>query len=121
MRTALRFPLAISGLAAMLIAAPFSAYADLAKGKELFSQRCSMCHGESGAGDGPVAASLPPDIKPRNLQLAEMKFATDDAKLTQLLKNGGGGVGLNPLMPPQPDLNDADLASVISFVHTLKK
>jgi high-affinity iron transporter len=33
---------------------------DLAQGKELFEKNCTSCHGITGAGDGPLAASLDP-------------------------------------------------------------
>jgi protein SCO1/2 len=36
----------------------------LARGKTLFSQTCSTCHGPEGRGDGPAGANLTP--KPRN-------------------------------------------------------
>ena len=39
----------------------------LARGKELFSSNCAQCHGESGHGDGPGAATLNP--APRNFAL----------------------------------------------------
>ena len=100
---------------------PSLSYADLARGKELFGQRCASCHGNGGAGDGPVAAAFPADQKPRNLTEAKFKYATDDAKMLNLLHKGGSGVGLSALMPPQPDLPDADLKSIIEFVRTLKK
>jgi len=95
--------------------------ADLAKGKTLYSQRCSTCHGEKGAGDGPIALSLPAEQKPRNLQEGKNKFATDDDKFRQLIKKGGAAVGLNVLMPAQSDLKDDDIDSLLLFVHSLKK
>ncbi len=95
--------------------------ADLQRGKTLFDQRCSSCHGALGAGDGPVAAALPPEQKPRNLAEGKWKFATDDAKMKELLKKGGAALGLSALMPMQPDLSDADLDSIIAFIHSLKK
>jgi high-affinity iron transporter len=98
-----------------------SSIADVAQGKKLFAERCASCHGIAGAGDGPVAASLPPEMKPRNLQTPDRKFATDDAKFLELLKKGGATVGLSPMMPGQPDLSDADLSSIIAFTNTLKK
>lgn len=98
-----------------------TAQADAAKGKEIFDQRCTTCHGALGAGDGPVAAALPADQKPRNLQQAQFKYATDDAKLKEIIHKGGAAFGLNPLMPPQADLSDADLSSVVEYVHSLKK
>ena len=112
--------LALSLTASFLIAPSLSS-ADVAKGKELFSQRCATCHGAEGAGDGPVAQGLPAEMKPRNLQEFKVKYATDDAKFLELLKKGGAAVGLNPLMPQQPDLKDEELKSIIQFVHSLKK
>ena len=95
--------------------------ADMEKGKTLYTQRCAGCHGDKGAGDGPVAQALPPDQKPRNFQEGGFKFATDDAKMKELFKKGGAGVGLSPLMPPQPDLSDPDLESLVLVVKSLKK
>ena len=104
-----------------LVSASPAICADKDKGKALFDVNCSSCHGPQGAGDGPVAAALPPESKPRNLQEAKMKFATDDTKFKELLKKGGAALGLNPLMPPQPALSEADMDNVIAFVHTLRK
>ena len=99
---------------------PIAANADIGKGKTLFETRCAACHGSTGAGDGPVAAGLPPETKPRNLQNGELKVAADDAKFTELLQKGGGALGLSPLMPSQPDLGAADIASIIEYVKSLR-
>ena len=95
--------------------------ADLAKGKAIFTERCVMCHGPNGAGDGPVAQTLPPENRPRNLQTDGFKVAKDDAKLKELLQKGGAALGLNPLMPPAVGLSDADLDNLIAFVRSLHK
>jgi mono/diheme cytochrome c family protein len=49
-------------VAAAIILASSGAYADDAEpsGKVLFERFCASCHGVSGKGDGPVAASLQP-------------------------------------------------------------
>lgn len=95
--------------------------ADAAKGATLFAQRCAMCHGEKGHGDGALAATMPEGQKPRNLaQASGYKYATDDAKFKELLQKGGAGVGLSVLMPGQSDLKDADLENIIAYVKTLK-
>jgi cytochrome c551/c552 len=51
----------------------------------------------------------------------EMKYAKDDAKLTETIKKGGAAVGLSVMMPGQVDLNDSDLASLVAYVKSLKK
>ena len=94
---------------------------DAAKGKVLFESICSTCHGPDGLGDGPLAATLPADTKPRNLQTGTLKYATDDTKLHTLLKGGGGAVGLSPLMTGAPGVSDDDIDNIIAFIHTLRK
>jgi len=93
---------------------------DLEKGKTLYAQRCATCHGDKGAGDGPIAASLPAEQKPRNFQEAKYKYATDDDKFKELIKKGGAAVGLSMLMPGQADLSDDDIESLLLFVYSLK-
>jgi mono/diheme cytochrome c family protein len=111
----------IIAVVSLLLASSSAAFAaDAAKGGTLYAQRCAMCHGDKGAGDGPVAATIPEGMKPRNLT-AEYKYATDDAKFKELLQKGGAGVGLSPLMPAQSDLKPEDLDNIIAFVKTLKK
>jgi len=95
--------------------------ADIEKGKTLFAQRCAMCHGDKGEGNGPLAATMPEGQKPRNLTAGGNKYATDDAKLTELLQKGGAALGLSVLMPGQSDLKPADLADLVAFVNSLKK
>ena len=101
---------------------PLSAFADAALGKAIFAQRCASCHGNEGKGDGPVAAGLPPNMKPRNLNdKTSYKYATDDAKIKDVIVKGGVPFGLNPLMAPQSGLSDADLANLVEFVKSLQK
>ncbi len=104
---------------AVLCSPAFSA--DLAKGKALYEGLCQSCHGATGAGDGPVGAALPPEMKPRDLKDGKMKFATDDAKFMEMLKKGGGAVGLNALMPAQSQLSDEEMKNVIAYVRALHK
>jgi cytochrome c len=103
-----------------LLSTPASA-ADAAKGATLYAQRCAMCHGEKGAGDGALAATLPEGQKPRNLSGGNNKYATDDAKLKEIIKKGGAAVGLSVLMPAQADLNDEQIGDLVAFVNSLKK
>lgn len=93
---------------------------DLKVGGELFAQRCSMCHGEKGAGDGPLAATMQADQKPRDLSKGDYKYATDKTKLIEVISKGGAHVGLSVLMPAQSDLNQAQLEALADFVTSLK-
>lgn len=105
-----------------IVSSATSAFAaDVVKGAALYTQRCAMCHGEKGAGDGALAATFPEGQKPRNLGVGENKYATDDTKLKELIKKGGAAVGLSVLMPAQADLNDEQLGDIVALVNSLKK
>jgi len=77
---------------------------------EIFSSRCTVCHGAQGAGDGPGSAGLTP--KPRNFQDKAWADSVKDDYLANIIKNGGGAVGKSPAMPPNPDL--AEKAEVVN-------
>lgn len=64
--------------------------------------RCTSCHGSSGAGDGPNAVTLP--VKPRDLSAKEWQKSVSDAQIRSVIVKGGAGVGKSILMPPNPDL-----------------
>lgn len=51
----------VAVLAALLIAQPSVSFADNSNGKNLYSQRCAVCHGADIKGTGPLAhKSTPP-------------------------------------------------------------
>jgi cytochrome c1 len=64
---------------------------------------------------------LPEGQKPRNLTAGANKYATDDAKLKEIIKKGGAAVGLSVLMPAQADLTDEQLGDLVAFLNSLKK
>jgi mono/diheme cytochrome c family protein len=77
---------------------------DVAGAREIFKQRCVLCHGDHGAGDGPGAANLNP--KPRAFGDKEWQKSVTDDHIEKIIKEGGAAVGKSPLMPPNPDLVD---------------
>lgn len=81
-------------------AAPAGAAA--AEAKNIYQMRCVICHGETGKGDGPGAASLDP--KPRNYSDKEWQASVTDDELKQVITQGGAALGKSPIMPPNPDL-----------------
>lgn len=90
-------------------------------GEQLFSERCALCHGAGGRGDGPAAAAMNP--KPRNFTDKAWQTATTDEALRKAIVEGGTAVGKSPLMPPNPDLatNAELLSSVAAHVRSLGK
>jgi mono/diheme cytochrome c family protein len=75
---------------------------DVAKGKELFNQRCVPCHGSTGHGDGPASASLNP--KPRKFADGDWQSQVTDDYIEKIIQLGGAAVGKSPAMPSNPDL-----------------
>jgi mono/diheme cytochrome c family protein len=69
----------------------------IAKGEVLYARYCSFCHGESGAGDGLNAYSMP--IKPRNFNDQEIMAIKSDAELEKVILSGGVSQGLSQYMP----------------------
>ncbi len=70
----------------------------------MFKTTCAPCHGETGKGDGPAAASLTP--KPRDYTNKEWQASVTDDQIKQTILMGGAAVGKSPMMPAQPQLRD---------------
>lgn len=92
--------------------------ADAKVGKADYQIYCASCHGETGAGDGPVAQALNP--KPaRHNDGSYMNPLTDDY-LFQVIKFGGASVGKSSMMAPLGgSLSDQQIRNVIAFIRTL--
>ena len=92
-----------SAAAGLLLFTASQARADAAaEAKEIFSTRCSTCHGPQGKGDGPAGAALNP--KPRNLGEAAWQKSVTDDHIEKIIVGGGTAVGKSAMMPPNPDL-----------------
>ena len=85
--------------------APPEAAADPhAQAEQVFTQRCSVCHGMSGKGDGPGSVALNP--KPRNYTDAAWQTSVTDDYIAKVIVEGGAANGKSPLMAPNADLKD---------------
>jgi len=86
----------------------------LVLGNKIYQERCALCHGPEGKGDGPAAAGLNP--KPRNhTDGTYMKTRTDD-QLLEVIRHGKGG------MPAWGGiLNETEIHAVLKHVRTLAK
>jgi mono/diheme cytochrome c family protein len=74
-----------------------------AEARKAFHTFCVPCHGETGRGDGPAAASLNP--KPRNYTDKAWQKSVTDSHIKQIILNGGASVGKSPLMPAWQQFN----------------
>jgi mono/diheme cytochrome c family protein len=84
------------------------------KGKTLFEEKCMICHGADGKGDGPAAMALSP--APRDFSRAEFWNRKQvDQIITNQIKNGKGAM-------PAFKLNDDEIKEIIAYMrHTFKK
>ena len=89
----------------------------LRRGRALFRNYCSLCHGENGEGDGKMARIIrnPP---PFNLTLSR---APDDY-LMQIITRGGAAMGRSARMPPWGEqFSESERRSIISYIKTLRR
>jgi len=85
----------------------------VAAGKAIFEEKCVLCHGESGKGDGPVGVTLNP--RPADLTQHAIPGVHTDGQLFGWITNGFPG----SVMPPfRQALSDDDRWNVVNFIRT---
>ncbi len=90
--------------------------ATLRRGAELYQTNCASCHGASGQGDGPVAASLQPS--PANLARAVQMPMVDATFLYWRVSEGA--LTQKSAMPPFKEmLSEEERWQIVTFVETL--
>ncbi|MBI4575949.1 MAG: c-type cytochrome [Planctomycetes bacterium] len=91
--------------------------ATLARGQEVYSSQCALCHGAEGRGDGEFAFLLDP--RPRDLTAARFRIASTanrvptDADLFDTITRGMPGSA----MPPWGHLPEADRWALVAHVR----
>jgi hypothetical protein len=78
----------------------------------LYAQRCMNCHGPSGRGDGPVAASLP-------VQLTDFRQTVERKSVNQIRRAITEGQGLMPAF--EPALRPAEISDLVYMVRFLSR
>jgi mono/diheme cytochrome c family protein len=87
-------------------------YTDL--GSKVYAERCALCHGPQGKGDGPAAAAMNP--KPRNHTDGSYMHTRTDAQLLEVIRHGKGS------MPAwEGILSEQEIQAVLKHVRSLAK
>jgi len=92
-----------------------------AEAQGIFKDRCTVCHGVTGKGDGDGSAALDP--KPRDFTSTEWQASVTDDHLTKIIVYGGLAVGKAATMPPNPDLDAKPevVAELVKLIRDLAK
>jgi len=87
---------------------------DYSEGKALYEEKCMICHGQNGKGDGPAAAALSPP--PKDFNRPEFWNQKDvDQVIINQVKKGKGAM-------PAFSLSDDEIKAIIGFMSkTFKK
>ncbi len=86
--------------------------ADSEEGQTIYKKRCAMCHGATGAGDGPMGKMLKPP--PASFtDAARMGDQTDEA-LEKRIKEGK-----SPMPSYGNRLSDSQIKNVLAYIRTL--
>jgi mono/diheme cytochrome c family protein len=81
-------------------------------GAQVYTQRCVLCHGATGHGDGPAAASLNPH--PRNHTDGSYMNSRTDEQLLEVIRHGKGA------MPAWGSvLSEEEIQAVLKHVRSL--
>ena len=107
-------------LVTVLLGASGVLAADLGTAKDNFTTFCVKCHGPSGKGDGPSAATL--KTKPRDFTDCTRMATISDDVMFKTIKEGGESAGLSKDMPPWKDgFDDTEIHDLVAYLHTLCK
>jgi len=87
---------------------------ELSIGRKVYQDRCVLCHGAEGKGDGVAAAGLNP--KPRNHTDGAYMSTRTDEDLIGVIRNGKGG------MPAWGSiLSEQEIQAVLKYVRSLAR
>lgn len=109
----LLFWAALPGLVLALGATPRTEQGDPERGKPIFDQRCAVCHGPQGRGDGPEAPFLSP--RPASLISAATSVKTD----VELLKSIANGKPRTAMPAWKDVLSEQERRDVLAYIRSL--
>jgi caa(3)-type oxidase subunit IV len=80
---------------------------------------CALCHGATGAGDGPGGAALDP--KPASFADAAFWADRTDEEVALAISGGGAAVGKSPLMPAWGAMyNESQVTAMVTYLKTFQ-
>jgi mono/diheme cytochrome c family protein len=88
---------------------------DRARGKAVYERHCQICHGPTGRGDGPGAASS--KIPPANFQKFQSFLKSDE----ELLRTIEHGVVFSPMHAWRGQLTDGEMQDVVAYIRVLSE
>ena len=95
---------------------------DVARGKRIYQQYCTPCHGQEGNGRGPRAKNEALQPPPRNHTDGFYMNMQNDVRLFKVIKFGGKANNLSHIMPQWKHvLKDKEIFSIVAFIRTLAK
>ena len=99
---------------------PTASAAGAKEAKEIFASLCFTCHGSTGHGDGPGAATLNP--KPRTFADVAWQDSVTDEHIAKTIVYGGAAVGKSPVMVANPQLKGKTevVASLVKIVRDFR-
>lgn len=93
--------------------------ARLSVGREIYQERCVLCHGSRGEGwDWEKKAARPPVPVP---DLTQSVAKRSDAFLFAVIRDGGEAVGLTRFMPAFGfNMSEQELKDVVAYLRSLQ-
>ena len=91
--------------------------ADIAAAKQNYDTFCAKCHGATGKGDGPGAATL--STSPRNFSDCAAMGKISDDTMFNVIKNGGAANGLSKDMQAwNAGFEDGEMHDLVAYIRT---
>ena len=100
---------------ALMIVAGIHGTARAQDAASMYKMYCARCHGFSGNGDGPDAASL--QTRPRDFADCKMMSTISEETRLKAVKDGGAAVGLSADMPAwNGGLSDDQINELVKYI-----
>ncbi|MCC6139682.1 MAG: cytochrome c [Nitrospira sp.] len=87
--------------------------ADLIRGKALYRNHCATCHGQTGRGDGPAAASL--RVAPADFHRFR-SFLKSDEELLRIIEHG---IVFSPMHAWSDNLTEGQMTDILAYIRLL--